>query len=320
MTISLLPRLLFTVLVMGAFIIAPLSMTDVSAQEPLPPPPNPESLELYLAPGECYNGSVEVSVPDLSAGEPGTVWIIRVLRPPFLEPGLLSWSMPDDIPVPTQGTPLTVAIPQQICVLSEAPPGVYELTFAFAVRTQSGSTIGLGKQHIVVNVGDIPPPSPPPLLDPVKITGGGQIDIPGPPQHHTHSFGFNIQTDKTGEVSVEVEYNDNHYGSASGKKNAPSPMQIKINDYALQSQAIMNPSGEIIGLEFDVPATVRILDPDTGEVNVWNDNIAKVKVVDNGEPGRGVDEFYLELISGPNAGYTSIGHILSKGNVQVHNK
>ena len=150
----------------------------------------------------------------------------------------------------------------------------------------------------------------------VKMTGGGQVDTGD--KNHSHSFGFNLMPDADGHLSVNLEYNDNHFGKASDKKGQPSPLQIQINGIADSVELIPDVNGNVVGQVFNAPCTVRNLDPD----NVRSDSVCRVVALDNGEPGVGSDRFRLRIIAGPGAGYTSgagpAGTLLSKGNIQNH--
>ena len=154
-------------------------------------------------------------------------------------------------------------------------------------------------------------------IDPIKMTGGGQVDTGE--KNHSHSFGFNMGPVEAG-YHVTLEYNDNHFGKASGKKGEPSPLQIQINGLANFANGFRI-DGEVIAVALNAPCTVRQLGPD----NEVTENVCRVLVRDNGEPGVGNDRFSLRVVSGPQAGYTSSilplgeGTFLTKGNIQAHN-
>jgi hypothetical protein len=157
-------------------------------------------------------------------------------------------------------------------------------------------------------------PPPPPSGGLVKITGGGAV--PTGEKNHGHSFGFNmIPTADGSSLDVNLEYNDNHFGKASGKKGQPSPLQIHINDVATSVTVIATDAdGNAIGVEIEAACEIRNLEPG----NVRSDELCRVRVVDNGEPGKGVDVFQLDS---PSTGYGSniVGSdLIEKGNIQAH--
>ncbi|PCJ16456.1 MAG: hypothetical protein COB04_10895 [Gammaproteobacteria bacterium] len=145
--------------------------------------------------------------------------------------------------------------------------------------------------------------SAPAPLDFVKMTGGGAVES------GKSNFGFNIQSTPTG-VIAHVQFNRKNRGKAS---DGESPLQIKINGNIDQYTSIADGKG----LEFTAPCTVRTLLNGSDRVS----NLCVVTAIDNGK-GKGKkstpDEFTLEIIEGPSAGYHSGNAALVHGNLTTH--
>ena len=147
-----------------------------------------------------------------------------------------------------------------------------------------------------------------------KITGGGAVmSAPEGEEQATHpaSFGFKVSKEPIG-VMVHLEYND-HVKTINSEDT--SPLQIHIDGYASGINEIVN------GIEFDIPCTVRKLEPD----NNRELNYCHIRIQDNSQPGTGnvkkgtpADEFHIEVISGPQAPYSSGALELIRGNIKVH--
>ncbi|MCK5092216.1 MAG: choice-of-anchor L domain-containing protein [Gammaproteobacteria bacterium] len=182
---------------------------------------------------------------------------------------------------------------------------------------------------------------PPPVMAFVKFTGGGAVrDNKGGQSKPDNNFGFNLKTTKSG-IAVHLSYNDGERGKSSanakakGKKlvdDPKSPLQIKINGNIDSITSIQSENG--IGVEFVAPCTIRTL----LEGNERVMNLCRVKIVDNGKPGKGgkkdkavpgagnskkgiaADIFHLEVIDGPSLGYVSGDEAVVRGNVKAHVK
>jgi hypothetical protein len=149
---------------------------------------------------------------------------------------------------------------------------------------------------------------PLPELAFVKLTGGGAVrDGKGGHSSAANSFGFNIMP-KQNHMVVHLEYNDGDRGKAS---KGQSPMQITMRGNVDQVTPIYAGNG---GAEFVAPCTVRTMLNGNGRVL----NLCHVTVVDYGNPGAGNDQFHLEVISGPDAGYDSGAMALIRGNITAH--
>ncbi len=178
---------------------------------------------------------------------------------------------------------------------------------------------------------------PPPEMAFVKFTGGGAVkDTKGGHSSAANNFGFNLKTTKSG-IAVHLSYNDGDRGKATGKgkgakEDVQSPLQIKINGNIDSITSIQSEAG--IGVEFVAPCTIRTL----LDGNERLMNLCRVKIVDNGKPGKGdkktkavpgagnakkgivADIFHLEVIDGPSLGYNSGDEPLVRGNVKAHVK
>lgn len=147
-----------------------------------------------------------------------------------------------------------------------------------------------------------------------KITGGGAVmSVPVGDEQATHpvSFGFKVSREPLG-IMVHLEYNDHIKAVSTG---IVSSLQIKIDGYASSVNEVPN------GIEFNIPCSVRKLEPD----NNRELNYCHVRVQDNAQPGTGnlakgipADEFHLDVISGPQAPYSSGAVEIIRGNIKVH--
>ncbi|MBL4583685.1 MAG: choice-of-anchor L domain-containing protein [Pseudomonadales bacterium] len=143
-------------------------------------------------------------------------------------------------------------------------------------------------------------PAPMPL-DFVKMTGGGAVE------DGKSNFGLNVKSTPTG-IEVHVQYNRKNRGKAS---KDDSPLQIKIKGNIDQ----LTPVASGNGVEFIAPCTVRTLLNGSDRVS----NLCKVRIVDNGKGKKSAaDEFTLEIIDGPSAGYHSGAAELIRGNITAH--
>lgn len=138
-------------------------------------------------------------------------------------------------------------------------------------------------------------------LDFVKMTGGGAVE------DGKGNFGFNIQSTATG-ISAHLQYNRKIRGKVS---QGDSPLQIKVNGNIDQLSAVENGNG----VEFIAPCTVRTLLNGSERVS----NLCRVRVVDNGKGKKSAaDEFFLEIIEGPNEGYNTGSAAILRGNITAH--
>ena len=160
--------------------------------------------------------------------------------------------------------------------------------------------------------------APAPEMSFVKLTGGGAVQGAKGHSRAQNSFGFNIKSAANG-IDVKLEYNDGNRGMAS---QGHSPLQIKIKGSIDQIVAINDEMGGT-GVELTAPCTVRTLQADNERVL----NMCQVRIVDYGNPGTGskkkgipADQFHLEIIEGPSAGYNSGDIDLVRGNVKSHNE
>lgn len=157
-----------------------------------------------------------------------------------------------------------------------------------------------------------------------KMTGGGTVAASDGGKPHHHSFGFNIREVKTGGLEVILEYNSNHTGKASSKKEGEaSPLQIMIKGIVTEFTPITTDFG--VGVEFDAFCTVRTLTSN----NERKLQMCHVRIVDNGEPGTGnkkkgtpADKFELTVTdSEGNIIHSSSGSeaiTLTRGNIKAH--
>ena len=148
---------------------------------------------------------------------------------------------------------------------------------------------------------DLTPPVP--TLDFVKLTGGGAVASQGGKESN---FGFNIKSAATG-VDVKLQYQD----GARGKGRDGNPLAVKINANLNQVTPLDN------GVEFTAPCTVRTLKNE----NLRQQNTCRVIIVDGGNGGKkqsSADQFQLEIIDGPDAGYHSGDAEVVKGNIKQH--
>ncbi|MFC1963553.1 post-COAP-1 domain-containing protein [Chloroflexota bacterium] len=277
---------------------------------------NPSHLYLIMQPGDQYREQVNIFIDPpaydqegdpANFDQPFSLSPIQYPTPPY-DPIVVGFIKAY---IPVWAGEIVTRL-EAVSVLPSTPPGEYVTHAVFPIRQGFDYSENLGKQPIFVTV--ISPINP----GDIKITGGGQVDLPHD-EHESNSFGFNIMPDNTGKLSVNLEYNDNHYGNASSKKNTDSPFQIKINGYAVNPRVVINNiTGEIIGVEFTASATIRVLDPESSEVNVKEDINVYVKVTDEGEPGKGVDYFKIKFKDVSELDdYTSEG-VLDHGNIQLH--
>jgi len=145
------------------------------------------------------------------------------------------------------------------------------------------------------------------------------VGVPEGEENREASFGFVIQP--LSEVpDIVLEYNDvnisfgtgNNPSKAGRKKGVESLLQIRIRGEASSIlQEFLGPTGEKIGMEIEADCTVK-------DLGVKTEEVCRLKVVDNSAPGPGNDTFFLEVVSGAHAGYSSSGDTLSGGNVQAH--
>jgi len=153
----------------------------------------------------------------------------------------------------------------------------------------------------------------PPQMSFVKMTGGGAV---AGKLSRDSNFGFNVQTSPTGIVA-HVQFSTKSHGKAS---KGDSPLQIKVNGN-IDLITPVNDSEGGVGVEFIAPCMVRTLLDD----NDRSSNTCAIRMVDYGNPGTGnakkgipADQFHLEVIDGPSAGFTSGNASIVRGNIQTH--
>lgn len=157
-------------------------------------------------------------------------------------------------------------------------------------------------------------PVDPPEFGFTSITGGGQVTNDDDGRNSDNrSFGFNVHANETG-LHVNLNYNASHRGNSNRNNvDATSPTHIKARGYASNIEYVEDDDGNIIGVEFEIPVTVRTLHDNNERVM----NLAHVRLVDRGQPGQN-DEFQLTIIDGPSEGYVSGLQTITNGNIKIH--
>ncbi len=140
-------------------------------------------------------------------------------------------------------------------------------------------------------------------LDFVKMTGGGTVE------GGKSNFGFNVNSTATG-IDVRLLYNRKNRGKST---QDDSPLQIKINGNIDQLSSVSGGNG----VEFIAPCSVRTLLNGSDRVA----NLCQVQIVDTGKGKKsGADQFTLEIIEGPSAGYHSGNAAITRGNITAHHE
>ena len=140
-------------------------------------------------------------------------------------------------------------------------------------------------------------------LDFVKMTGGGTVE------GGKSNFGFNVISTATG-IDVRLLYNRKNRGKST---QDDSPLQIKINGNIDQLSSVSGGNG----VEFIAPCSVRTLLNGSDRVA----NLCQVQIVDTGKGKKsGADQFTLEIIEGPSAGYHSGNAAITHGNITAHHE
>jgi hypothetical protein len=111
------------------------------------------------------------------------------------------------------------------------------------------------------------------------VTGGGEISVPG----GFANFGFVAQSD-SGGVSGQLEY-QNHARNLNVHSTSITSLSVSGNSATFSGTCTKN----------GTPCTFT------------------VNVQDNGEPGKGMDQFIISVSGEPTEGGT-----ITKGNIQVH--
>jgi hypothetical protein len=156
--------------------------------------------------------------------------------------------------------------------------------FAKAAVTLTGTTIGCTPWN---------PPVPPITiqLGSIKVTGGGEIPVPGPNSTGRATFGFNAQPDKKGGAKGDFNY-VNH---VTGLHVNGTVDNIMVTDINLDNS----------------PKTVQFSGTYEGGTFI-------VTVQDNGEPGTN-DQFgiWVTTVAGSLSEVTPM-RVISNGNIQFH--
>jgi hypothetical protein len=134
------------------------------------------------------------------------------------------------------------------------------------------------------------PPFPPNCK--VKVTGGGQIQVPDPDSTGRASFGFNARQDKSGDGA------NGHFNY----RNHVTGLHVDGPVTGLEVIAT-NPDGS--------PKTLRL----SGTCHRAPACSFSVTVEDNGEPGRS-DQFGITVTGGLSE--VTSQRVISRGNIQFH--
>lgn len=136
-------------------------------------------------------------------------------------------------------------------------------------------------------------PAPPGSGVAIKVTGGGQIQVPNPDSTGQANFGFNAKSDKSGGAKGRLNY-VNHVTGLHVNGSVTDIRVVAIND-----------DGS--------PKTVRFSGPCTNLPAC----LFRVTVEDNGEPGSS-DEFGIRVFGALSE--VSSQRVISRGNIQFHTK
>ncbi|MDA3877798.1 MAG: ice-binding family protein [Halothiobacillus sp.] len=144
-----------------------------------------------------------------------------------------------------------------------------------------------------ISVCDGGTPAPPGQGVPIKVTGGGQIQVPNPDSTGRASFGFNAQPDKSGGAKGHFNYVNHETG-------------LHVNGPVTDIRVIaINDDGS--------PKTIRF----SGTCANSPECLFRVTVEDHGEPGSS-DEFGISVF-GELSEITS-QRVISRGNIQFHTR
>ncbi len=184
-------------------------------------------------------------------------------------------------------TPDSVPFDIGLTVPAGTEPGIYEF-----VVTAMGNGLSYGDHHITINVPEtVSEEDPIPSSTFGKVTGGGFFsdDI----DSLKYSFGFNVHFDNKGHVKmkgqlqfVDRDGNENFHGN------------------------------EVLSLAVDEN---RAVFTGTGRLNGEEGFSYRVDVVDNGNPGRGNDTFFIKITdSATGTVEYAVSGTLAGGNIKVH--
>lgn len=144
-----------------------------------------------------------------------------------------------------------------------------------------------------------------------NLTGGGVLEEQNGDLTNTGRFGFDIKPLSTG-VDVHLEYN----GGAQGNTlTGQEPLKIKIQGNVDQVMLLDDNMGGT-GMEFIAPCGVNVL----GSPGTLSQNTCRVRIIDYGKDKEAAagDQFYIEVIDGPNAGYQSGSSEIVRGSITAH--
>jgi Ice-binding-like len=131
-----------------------------------------------------------------------------------------------------------------------------------------------------------------PVHDPIKVTGGGQINVPDPDSSGFASFGFNARPESAGGASGHLNYR-NHVS------------RLHVNGTVTDADVVtLNPDGS--------PKMVRF----SGTCQEGPDCTFSVTVEDNGEPA--VNDRFGIAVVGSAVDETTADRVVRNGNIQFH--
>jgi hypothetical protein len=131
-----------------------------------------------------------------------------------------------------------------------------------------------------------------PVHAPIKVTGGGQINVPDPDSFTTASYGFNAKPETS--------------GGGSGHLNYVNPVTgLHVNGTVTDVEVVtINPDGS--------PKMVRF----SGTCKDGSSCTFSVTVEDNGEPS--IDDRFGITVIGSSADETTADRVVRNGNIQFH--
>jgi hypothetical protein len=131
-----------------------------------------------------------------------------------------------------------------------------------------------------------------PVHDPIKVTGGGQINVPDPDSSGFASYGFNARPESAGGASGHLNYLNHVSG-------------LHVNGTVTDADVVtLNPDGS--------PKMVRF----SGTCLEGPDCTFSVTVEDNGEPG--VNDRFGIAVVGSAVDETTADRVVRNGNIQFH--
>jgi CSLREA domain-containing protein len=200
---------------------------------------------------------------------------------------------PDDFNLTLDGNPVLsgVAVPVNPGTYTAGEtllPGYTFEGFSGDCNSNGEVTVALGESRTcTLTNNDIPAP-------PIKVTGGGQIQVPDPTSNRKATFGFNADQNEAGSTAATGHFNYVNHDTG-----------LHINGSVNDIQVIaLNPDGS--------PKTVQFSGTCDGPGPACT---FIVTVEDNGEPGTS-DEFGI-IVTGEVTESQS-QRVISKGNIQFH--